>query len=521
MHRNTVARTASKKEKLISLAAMKQLLKDNPPGVRPHQVPIGDDPRRQNNHVLFRHFFVRQIKLARLVVRLRFPFANYIRNEIAEAVADRECKRLGVGNGGVLAETRRMELKRKHFARALETRHERDMMGHHSQEQKDKVRIRTQMLRHIHGACMKAADLCDEIEAAHADRLAHPRRYRAVEDKLTLWIVNSLSCFALMEMDRLSEREEDIPYVEGEDEQTRAQKLKLYHDMRLAARECSDWRNHIVSVNMGLAYRHVEMQSGAGDAGGRLSHAIDGLLQAVDRYNVGLPAPFEGFAPDWIRQAIQRGYQQQGTLIITPINVQKNAQKVKEYRDFCLGRAGLSPDEITRRMMLSGFSYRDTDTGRMEWMDCVKDAADGRDISEDALDKAMASPVLRSIDAPINDHGEGEGDTYPQLPSGDPNAAEQHMSQEQSSGLKRLIHGITTPAERVLLGFMTHWSDPAATASEYIDDLAERSAALTRERLERRTRSPRENRLAKVVLLESYQPAIDAPPEPTAKASGE
>lgn len=512
------ARSSSKKDKLIDLAGVRKLLKECPPGVRAHEVPIGTDGR-PDNRVLFRHFFVRQVKLARLIVQLRFPFANYIRNEIAEAVADRECKRLGVEDGALDIEKTRLEVKRSSFTRALETRH--DLLGNHSNEQKNKDRVRTQMLRHIHGAAMKAADLFDEIEAAHAERNKHPRSYQNAEDRLTMWIINSLSCFALMEMDRLSEREKDIPYGENESATSRAKKLKLFREMRVAARECSAWRNHIVHVNMPLAYRHVEMQSIPGDSGSRLSHATDGLLQAVDRYNVLLPAPFEGFAPDWIRQAIKRGYQQQGSLITLPINVQKNAQKVREFQDRCQNLAGISSEEITREMMLKGFRYRNIETRKEAFMDGVKDAADGRDISPDALTKALSSPIIRSIDAPINDHGEGEGETYPQLPSGEANAAETSIEKERAARLTRVIAENTTAAERVVLGFMTSYSDPATAASEYIRDLAEQSVACTIEHVDTRTRKPRANHIAKIALLESYQPAAVAPLEPSAKASGE
>src|SRR5690606_32220948 len=127
-----------------------------------------------------------------------------------EAIADREIKRMGVEQGAVDLDAVRSEIKRRHFARALETRHEQ--LGTHSAEQKNKDRVRTQMLRHIHGAIMKAADLFDEIEAAAANRKQDPKGYLAVEDKVTMWLINSLSCFALMEMDRLSEREEDVPF---------------------------------------------------------------------------------------------------------------------------------------------------------------------------------------------------------------------------------------------------------------------------------------------------------------------
>lgn len=505
---NQKSSRSATKEKLVTLEELNELVATCPRIRSIDAVPVleSGDP---DNRELFRQFFLRQIELARAIVHLRYPFALYLRDQISEAVADREIKRAQVLGKDFDPEVLRESVRRRHFGRALETREQ--LLGGRSQEQKERERVRTQMLRHIHGAVLKAAELYDLTEDASKHRRKGDASLKAAEDRLFLWIVNSLSCFALLQMVALSEHENNIPVREGEGARVREQKIKAHRQMLLVARDCERWRSHIVRVNMNLAHRHVNMSAGQGDLQVRLGNACDGLLQAVDRYNALLPAPFEGFCPYWVRQAIKRGHQQLGSLISTPINVQNNAERVRAFLADCQNLAGISADKVTEEMMLKGFDYRDL-KGRPAKMPAIRDASNGRKMSPEALKKALSRPSVRSIDSPINDNGEGDGDAYPQYASDEPDAAHTHMDNERAVQMRTLIERSTNPAERLVLALKTNWSDLTTASRDYIKDLAKCSIESSRRHAERAAirGGPR---IARIQIMSNFQPAVPAPAE--------
>lgn len=520
MSKKSPVTTIKNNSKTVDIQAVRALLVAIPETVPFDSIPIKEDGRPDNS-VLFRHFFSIQVRLVRQIVQLRFPFAHYLRNEISEAVADRECRRLGAEDGVVDMDPIIARSKSNNFPRALEMRH--TLLGNHPEAQKDRIRVRTQMLRNIHGAIMKGADLLETLEEAYRDRKRNPRAYAEAEDLVVMWIINSLSCYALMEMVRLCSNEFKAmdEAIKANNGRPRGRGLQLLYRMRKTANECVFWRNSLVRANLFLAHRHAEVKTGSTDPDARRSQSMDGLLQAIDRYNALLPAPFEGFAPDWIRQAIKRGYQQQGSLISTPINVQNNAIKVRDFMDACQNRAGIGRERVTPEMLLKGFAFKNSTTGKKEIIEGVRDAADGRKISADALKKAMASPILRSLDAPIGDNGEGDS-AYPQIPSEEPDAATYHGDHEHRSRFEKIVRRHTTAAERVVLGFMADWSDPSVLAGEYIDDLIAQSVASTRRQVTLAETTNR-NLAARLVAMRNFQPAPRAIQEKQvlAKAQGE
>ena len=104
----------------------------------------------------------------------------------------------------------------------------------------------------------------------------------------------------------------------------------------------------------------------------------------------------------------------------------------------------------------------------------------------------------------------GEGDPMPnqtelgpEMPSDGPSGVEQMIKDEHVLTLDRVLAQCASPAERVVLGFMTGYGAPATAATDYLDDLILRSQASTERVLERRRPGAG---LRKMVELEPFQP---------------
>lgn len=412
-----------------------------------------------DNRMLFQQFMADQWQLLQMVVALRFPFGAYVRDEIAEALADRECCDLAAGESASDYDARHEAAKRRVYGCTLEMRRDRRFLGEHRVV---KDRFRTARLRYIHGAAVRAGDLFEQLEAAAGSGDA--QALADAQTNATLWIANNLSCGALLQMVNVAQ---SVGLPVGPDAGDAAMQQRLFDEMVRQSRKVEGFRNQLVKLNLGIAKRHAELAPAVMDANSRLSFAFQGLLEAVDRYSPTLPAPFEGFAPTWVSQAIKRGLQQSAGLISTPINVQKNAANVRQYvaQQMERGRSRLS---ITKDEMLRH----------------VRDAADNKPISAAALDKALAAPFVDSLDAPLSEGGEDESDHYQQLAAEEPDAATHQMRDEREELLKSLVYDNTTAAERVILSLSSEWGNMIELTKEFLDELILSSERSTRDRID-------------------------------------
>lgn len=412
-----------------------------------------------DNRTLFQQFLAAQWELLRTIVTLRFPFGAYVRDEIAAAIADRECA-TDASEGALDLEARHAAAKRRVHDQALALRHAPGFVAGHGVAD----RFRTARLRYIHAAAVRAGDLYEQLEqaAAAGDAAALAR----AEAEATVWIANSLSCGALLQMVNVAQAAGVPPAARPEDA---ARQQSLAAEMLRRSRRVEAFRNELVKLNLGIARRHADLAPSLLDANSRLSFAQQGLLEAVDRYSPTLPAPFEGFAPIWVSQAVKRGLQQSAGLIAIPINVQKNAAQVRQY-------VAAQVENGRPRHVIT----------RQELRQHVRDAAGGRPLSAAALGKALAAPVVDSLDAPPVETDTRDAGQSDQFAADEPDPATQQIQSERDRLLEALVYDNTTAAERVLLSLSVEWGNMIELTKEFLDDLIRSSEHSTRDRLEGR-----------------------------------
>ena len=205
-------------------------------------------------------------------------------------------------------------------------------------------------------------------------------------------------------------------------------------------------RDALFMANYGLAKAAIR-DPGARDYDDRLSAALSGLLDAVDRY---VPSPtaakFSYFASYWIRYHLSR-YAQRGVALISfPIYQQRASRKIDNYLSERRGRGGGLPSEAE--------VCADLGLGR--------DACYWRERRPRIV--SLQSPAGAESDSPTLEHVLCD-------PAPQPSAA--LAEADAQARLRSILRKRVPPATRVMLAYSHRIGDLAEAAEDYLAELHE------------------------------------------------
>lgn len=242
---------------------------------------------------------------------------------------------------------------------------------------------------------------------------------------------------------------------------TPAQEKELFEEYQKT--KSKKIREKIASANLKLVVSiaskyYSKIKLSTNDMLDAIQDGNEGLLKAIEKYDVSLGYKFSTYATWWIRQSISRSLDDTGRSIRIPVHMMSDYNKIKKTKTMLLEENGIEPTSEELSQIL------DMPVGRIEF-----------------VMKKVESPMI-SLDEPFGEDGSlfiGEYLKY------DEKTVEEIIEEEDNAEtIKRLINEVLNPKEIMIIscryGIVNEYNNSANAMT--LEEIA-KILGLTRERI--------------------------------------
>ena len=157
-----------------------------------------------------------------------------------------------------------------------------------------------------------------------------------------------------------------------------------------------------------------------------IEYGNEGLIKAIDKFDVTKGYKFSTYATWWIRQAITRGIHNTGRMIRIPVHVNESINKIQKIRSKYFNENGSYPN-VEQIMKLTGYSKAKVEL-------CLKNLED-----------------VGSLDAPVGEMQHGEQTTVGDFVKSDYSLEDEAISNARINEIREIIDSLNEREREIIL----------------------------------------------------------------------